>query len=248
MATHEERCEGVILQIKNVAESDQIITFFTEKYGRLVVRAPGARKSKKRFQGAIQSFAHLELAFRSSRSTLPTLLRLEMLDLHEHFREDLAAFAAASYLGELFLKITKEGDANPPLYKLLLSFIGYTKDHALTHQVLCRLYLRLLTEMGMQPDWMHCFECGKSLEDTMYCRFSMQYGSVLCSSCPSGLQEAPKLPESVRLTLATMQSRQSVKAPIEDMRNAMELLESRLAHLLGGIPQSRKFLKQMTGI
>lgn len=243
----EEHTQGIVVHKKEVGESDLVVNFFTLDYGRMVFRAKGAKRSKKRFVG-LETFSHHKLAFRQGRQgRWPTLLRLESIEMYAELRHDLGAYAAANYVAELFLKLTQEGDANPRLFQLLSSFLTYNIQKSLTVKTLCRFHLRLLEDLGLQPDWHHCMECGRPFGEESFFSFDLGQGGVLCQACsPPGSRTTRPLRRQTQRLLSSLQERKSIDLPTPPpWENATELLNSRIDHLLRQPPQTREFLYEM---
>ena len=51
--------EAVVLASVDYGEADRVVTLFTRGRGRLTAFAAGARKSKRRFAGALELGTHL---------------------------------------------------------------------------------------------------------------------------------------------------------------------------------------------
>src|SRR4030043_497513 len=54
---------AIVIRSHHYGESDKIVPFFTKDFGKLKGIAKGARRSKKRFQNALDLFSHLRLIF-----------------------------------------------------------------------------------------------------------------------------------------------------------------------------------------
>jgi DNA repair protein RecO (recombination protein O) len=52
---------AIVIRVSNYGESDKIVTFFTRDFGKIKGIAKGARRSRKRFQNALDLFSHLRL-------------------------------------------------------------------------------------------------------------------------------------------------------------------------------------------
>lgn len=245
----EERTQGILLQSHPVGEADLLVQFFTPDRGRITLKAQGAKRSKKRFSGLLESFSHHHMAFEAKPSGRAVLLWLDPIEMHIRLRHNLGAFAAASHAVELVSKLTQEHDPNPQLFALLVSFLRYCTDHAITPKVLARFLLRLLHDMGLQPDWKFCMECGRPFSAERTFRFDLAQGGVICSSCiPSSASHLLSLP--LRLPLQQLLSLLQQKQTIPDVSlalwsDALSLLNQRINHLLGFPPRSRDFLYEM---
>ncbi|MCB9639230.1 MAG: DNA repair protein RecO [Myxococcales bacterium] len=244
----EERCEGILLQTRETGESDLIVTFWTDRFGRFAMRAPKARKSQKRFGGQLQSFARLQLAFQRAREQgrLPQLLRAEAVEGSAILPEALVAFAAASFTGELLLRMTDEEDANPNIYELYARFLTFCAEQPLTPKALARFELRLLELLGLLPSWTRCMECGTPFAPEESTRFDLLQGGLICGQCRSS-REAPLILPATRSGLYALQTKTALPVETETWRDILNLLDRRLCHVLGYETRSRAFLAEVAG-
>jgi len=74
--------EAVVLGTVDFGEADRIVTLFTRNHGRLSAFAAGARKSKRRFAGALEAGTHLTARLVTPRGDTP---RLDGADVHKSF-------------------------------------------------------------------------------------------------------------------------------------------------------------------
>lgn len=247
----EEQCEGILLQSREVGESDLIVTFWTDRFGRMAFRAPKARKSQKRFAGQLQSFARLRLVFQRAREEerLPQLLRVDPSEGVAILPEELGAFASASFAGELMLRMTDEGDANAALYALFTGFLSFCASAALTPKALARFEMRLLELLGLLPSWSRCMECGSMIALVHTARFDLLQGGLVCGDCrPTQSHEAPLLTPILRAALDALQRKVTLEGETEPLwREVLGLLDRRLCHVLGHETRSRRFLAEVIG-
>ncbi len=243
----EERTQGILLHTRPVGEADLIVHFYTTDYGRLTLKARGAKKSKRRFAGLLESFSRHFIAFERKRAGWPVLLRLEPVEMYTDLRNDLGAFAAASYASELVLKLTEEGDINRDIFDLLTAFVSYHTEKSLSPKSLSRFKLRLLEDLGLLPNWDNCMDCGSPYHTEEMFRFELGQGGILCRSCSHRYTRTTQpLHPNTRLMLIYLQNRQTLHVPEPlPWSEALRLLNLRFNHLLGFPPRSRGFLYQM---
>lgn len=243
----EHQCQGIILKLTERGEADQLVWMMTDLHGRQTFRARAAKKSKKRFAGLLQLFSLHDVTFQTSRQSWPVIKHIEGISIPTSFRHDLEGFAAASYGSELFLRLTRENDPQPELFLLLKSYIQFCQDQPLTPKALCRFHLRLLQELGLQPDWQHCMECGREAHEDLSFRFSTSEGGLLCPFCfPHPREDTPQLGDLTRQLMIALQYR--LQPPTDSpllWRAATDLLDKRIAQLIGNPPKSRAFLREM---
>lgn len=243
----EQKTQAIILKTREVGEADQVVSFFSKDYGRLTLKAPKAKRSKRRFLGMLESFSEHEIVFQERRAGWPQLLRLETIATRTKFREDLGAFSAASYAAELFLRLTQERDANLGLFQLLSAFLDMLLERPLHAKALCRFYIRLLHDLGFSPDWEYCFSCGLPSHSEESFRFDPSEGTLTCSRCLTPEQRSTRAAKKDLIDLLLrIQNKQALEETSKELwKRALKLLELRIDFLLSGNPRSRKFFYDM---
>ena len=64
----EVRTRAIVLRTRAHGESDKIVTFLTQDWGKITGIAKGAKRSRRRFVNVLELFTHVALRFRPSRS------------------------------------------------------------------------------------------------------------------------------------------------------------------------------------
>lgn len=143
--------EAIVLRLTDYGEADRIVTLFTLETGKLQGIARGAKRSKKRFAGALEPFAHLKLQLQLGAG-LATLASADIVSVFPGIRGDLAGIGCAAYACELVERLTPEEEANPRLFRLLYSYLERL-DQAPPSPSDRRFFaVNLLKILGYQPD------------------------------------------------------------------------------------------------
>jgi DNA repair protein RecO (recombination protein O) len=79
-STH--KASAFVLRTLDYGESDRIVTFYTDEFGKLKGIAKGARRSRKRFANAIEMFSCSTIVF--SRKNNQGLALIENCDVSNH--------------------------------------------------------------------------------------------------------------------------------------------------------------------
>ncbi len=116
------RTHAVVLRRRDYSDADRILTIFTPRHGKLELIAKGARKTKSRKAGHLETFAHSSLLVAKGR-TWDIITEAETVESFRHLRDDLEGISYASYFGELVAQFTEADDENLPLWELLLSVL-----------------------------------------------------------------------------------------------------------------------------
>lgn len=178
---HIYKIQGVILRRRDLGEADRILTLFTRERGKLRLVAKGVRKPTSRKAGFVELFSHVS-GVASAGTTLDILTQVDTLDAYITLRNDLDLMSYASHFCELVDSFTEDDDANPSLYTLLSSSLGYL-DAGVEKRLVARFFeLHLLRIEGFQPEIGKCVLCGRELEPVDQF-FSVRDGGVVCPSC-----------------------------------------------------------------
>lgn len=144
--------EGIVLKSRQWGEADQILTVFTKEQGKVVVRAPGARRVTSRKRGSIQTFSRVKL-FVVRGKTWDVVTEAEMIS-GVFGEKDLGKLVLAYQWVELVDKLTAEGQEQKEVYELLRlalsSLEKVTKDK--TGEWKRRFTVKLLVLLGFWPD------------------------------------------------------------------------------------------------
>lgn len=178
---------AIVIHSFNYGESDKIVTFFTKDFGKLKGIAKGARRSKKRFQNALDLFSHLRLIFFDREGM--GLVRAQGCDILNSFpkiREDLKKIIYGNYFLEMVNEMTGEREAHREAFDLLLSFLRSLERTEPQEEQLRMFEIRILSLFGYRPNLKKCPLCKRDWEDlkgTPAVFFSIERGTLLCGGC-----------------------------------------------------------------
>lgn len=238
------RCDALVIRHVDYGEADRILTLLTAEHGLQKGFARGARKSRKRFGGALEPFCQVVVHWRPGKGTLWSLQELELLDARVALRADLERLALASYGLELTELLLEEGEAHPQVYELLCGFLDYLAGGGEPAVARLLLELRLVYLLGYVPHLLHCSECLKIFDDEPI-RFDAARGGSLCLACAagSGLQVGLGTIGSLARSLKVgHQQFAGFRFGQQTCREASMLLSQVLSRVLPREPKSLKFL------
>ena len=141
-------------------EADRVVHLLTPE-GRLAVFAPSAKRSRKRFAGALEPFTTVSvtIAAQRRRAGMPTLSDATVLKARIALRRGLDTIALASYFAELGFRTAPEGQASD-IAALVEAGWDLLVDRPATRRARRAFELRLMCELGYHPDLERCIACG----------------------------------------------------------------------------------------
>lgn len=204
---------GIILKKIAYGEADEIITVLLKHDGIRRFFVPSSRKSKKRFQGLIDNFSHLNFFYKPSDKSLWHVQGVEEVGDSLNTWKSLQHFAFGSFLAELICEFTPEGDSDHGIYNLWVEMVQVISDQCsvvrqnagqklTTVHCLLSTYshylIKLFEHTGYALELTQCVNCGeKKLPD----RVLLDYlrGGLMCQDCePSTLDSnISKFPKTI---------------------------------------------------
>jgi DNA repair protein RecO (recombination protein O) len=148
-----ENATGLILRTRPLTETSLIVHWLTPQFGRLTTVAKGALRPKSPFRGKLDVFYLAEFSFsRSQRSELHNLREVNLRATHSRLRQELASLQQAAYCAGLIEQTTETETPLPAIFDLLQRFLDALVAHLPQTQTIFAFELKLLAELGLQPD------------------------------------------------------------------------------------------------
>jgi DNA repair protein RecO (recombination protein O) len=216
-----------LLKRVEYGDSDLVLTLFTEKLGRVSALARSARRSQRRFGGALEPLHTLEVRLEDRpRSELSVLREASIATARPGLVQSLERMRAA---GRALGWIRSAAPAHTPEPKLwtaveaLLDELG-AKDAIDTNRALAATGLSMLIALGWGLDLERCVRCGKPCPREATALVDPTRGGLVCRSCGGARKRIDsKTRERLGRAAATGDPRALEPA---DAELALELVES----------------------
>jgi DNA repair protein RecO (recombination protein O) len=236
--------EAVVLKVTDYREADVIATLFTREHGKLRGIALNARKSRKRFGGALDIFTRLTLLIRL-REGLSRIEEATVISLSPHIREEMTKVAFAGYACELTDALLPDGMPNRRYYRLLCAWLERL-DSAPTSPADRRFFeINTLNILGYRPELDRCPVCGSPFDGTSSLTFHPSAHTLTCSGCAgAGTFVTPTVVPLLRSCLATGRFG-SVPFTPEELAEAGTVLDNLIAGHAGKEMKSLRFMREV---
>lgn len=183
--------EGFVLKSRKYRETDNLLTIFTRKIGKVSAIAKGARRPKSSLLAGIQPFCYSDFVLYKGRS-LYTVSQCDVKEIFYPLREDLQKLSYASYVMELVECVITEGQTNNRLFNLLGKTLYLLKEDNIEINPLIRAFeIKLMDYSGFRPHLTTCVNCDN--KQSKLWRISAEQGGILCSECFNLDQYAMKM-------------------------------------------------------
>lgn len=185
-ATYHAR--AIVLRVRNLGETDRVMTLLSDERGKFDATARGARRPKGKLSATSQPFVRARFLIAKGRS-IDLATQAEIENPHLHIAEDLLKTAWATYCCELSSFLPEhlpENDLFDLLSAALEDFDGSQPNRI---EIIGRWFeARYLALSGYAPQIGRCVSCERKIvvaadDLTQKLIFSPTLGGTLCGSC-----------------------------------------------------------------
>jgi DNA repair protein RecO (recombination protein O) len=158
-----KQSEALILRTYPFHEADLLVTLFTRTEGKIRGVAKAAKRSKRRFGGALEPLTHVLAHWEEKEKQ-----ELARLDSCEIIASPLVAeltyprVVALSYVAEVIDQLLPDREPSDDIFRLTLSVIKHLETGPVW-MPLTYFDLWIVRLIGLLPDLSHCAACGAAL-------------------------------------------------------------------------------------
>lgn len=199
--------EAIVLRTYPLREADLLVTLFTRLEGKIRGVARSAKKSKRRFGGALEPLTYVRAYYEDRERQ--ELTRLDSCDVIESPLASEVSYpraVALGHLAELLDELLPDREANDDVFRLTLSVLGSLQGPEVW-MPLTYFELWLTRLMGFLPEFSECIVCGRALNGSRAYFHALADGLM----CPDDKRLASSEMSSDSRALAS----QMFRAPVE---------------------------------
>ena len=201
--------EAICIRTVDYSETSQIVTFFTNKNGKIGAIAKGSKRPKSPFEGPIEMLSMGRIVFaQHTEGKLNTLTEFQQQPALSCLTGNLFALNSALFAAELINKLTDEHDPHQKLFDSFIIFlrnIQTAKDNSGILSQMVLFQLSLLKEIGLLPIFNACINCRNNFnENWQQTYFSSSANGLVCRDCETGFTEKIKLTSQTASCLADL--------------------------------------------
>lgn len=181
--------EALLLHRVAYAESDWVVTLFTEKLGKISAITRGARQSRKRFAGGLEPFHNVVVQlWNHTGKDLVHVLGSEISRPRHNLVSQLQAMQSAATGCAWIRRIIPEAQPDPQAWLLTQRWLD-DLDAAPSSTSLeldshtASFGLRLLQALGWGLELSECVKCGKPCPPDSSAYVSPRSGGLVCRAC-----------------------------------------------------------------
>lgn len=158
-----KQSEALVLRTYPFLEADLLVTLFTRSEGKIKGIAKSAKRSKRRFGGALEPLTHVIAHWQDKEKQ--ELARLDSFDI---IASPLAAkvsyprVLALEYVAEVIDELLPDREPNDATFRLIVSVVGQLQSEAVW-MPLTYFDLWIVRLIGLLPELSYCVKCGAVL-------------------------------------------------------------------------------------
>ena len=238
-----KQSEAIVLRTYPLRESDLLVTLFTRAEGKVKGVARAAKKSKRRFGGALEPLTLVRLYYDDREGQ--ELVRLDSCDILDSPLSQVVDYprvAALEHVAEMLDELLPEREANDAIFRLAVAVLHELRAGEIWTP-LTYFQLWLVRLVGFLPELSACLACGRTLNGGRAFYHALADG-LMCEQ-HKRLASSQLTPES-RATASQM-----FRAPVESFVAAAttDAADVEIAHANGlagaQLRDLRKFLVQI---
>ena len=158
-----KQSEAIVLRSYPLREADLLVTLFTRAEGKVRGVARAAKKSKRRFGGALEPLTWVRTYYEDREGQ--ELVRLDSCDILESplsAKVDYPRVVALEHVAETLDELLPDREANDAVFRLAISVLHQLRSGAIW-MPLTYFQLWLVRLVGFLPDLSECIACGATL-------------------------------------------------------------------------------------
>ena len=243
---------AILLRRVDFGDDDLILTVFSLTCGKISLIAKSARKSRKRFCGALDLFTASEMVCTTGKGRLPVLQEASLSHPFCQIRSHFKKTAYASYFAEIINNWMEPDVAQPRAYALLYQVLDKLDRGDLPDELLSIVFqMTLMNILGFSPNFTTCCRCHAEMDCMNGCRIGVNFakGGLICSSCKSAASPMVYLSRGTIKQLEWMgcgnwNKIARARFSAQSIKEGLGFLEAFLPYHLGKEPKSLSVLRQ----
>ena len=204
--------EAIVLRRYPLREADLLVTFFTRQEGKVRGVARSAKRSRRRFGGALEPLTYVRAYYDDrEREELTRLDSCEVLESPLATEVGYPRAVALGHVAELLDELLPDREPNDAIFRLTLAVLGALRGPEIWMPV-TYFDLWMTRLVGFLPDLSECMVCGRQLNGHRAYFHALTDG-LMCA-------EDKRLASSEMSGESRMLATQMFRAPIESFAGA----------------------------
>jgi DNA repair protein RecO (recombination protein O) len=176
--------DALVVRTVAYGEADVIATFVTEAVGKLSASIRGARKSRRRAQGALEPFHTVHVSAEDRGGDLVTIRDARVVRVRTGILASLPALEAGGLALRWLRHLVPARHAEPAAWKTTLALLDALDARPDEPRVpLAVAAMRLLSDVGYELDLGRCVVCSRACPEERPACIDPARGGLVCQAC-----------------------------------------------------------------
>ena len=238
--------KAVVIKHIPLGEADRLVTFFSEKFGKVRAIARGVRRYKSKMSGHLDTLNLVVISVGKGKG-IDVITDVDTLDDYSKIKGNLKNISLATYLSELVESVSMEESPNEELFDVFVSTLNKLPDLDKYAEVLRYFEIKLLEYSGFAQELNNCLEFFYPLPPADH-YFSVDNGGIICFTCGrlSGNSKFSIKKNTIKVFRYFQKSSEedslSLMVPQTNVDELGYILNQYIKHVVGKDIKSTKFL------
>ena len=190
------------MRVKDFAESDLLVTFFTTDRGKIKGLAKGARRSRKRFVNCLDLFSLTNLEYSTGRKgDLYFINSGRLIEGYPGLRNNFSALSKASYMIELTELLFPWELPDQRMFEILKRSFYMLSGNEKIDLIPVIFEIMAMSQGGYSINLEKCCICGREYTGRGTAVFKPEKGAIACMNCQKITALTPVMsPDTVNMT------------------------------------------------
>ena len=166
--------KAYVIHSRPYKETSLIVTFLTEKKGKISAVAKGAKRKNSRLSGNLEPFQCLNIDYRG-KSDLKSLVLAEPIEVFEDFFGSENLYSAF-YVNELINYLIAQADESMEIFDLYKKCISNLKRNNQIEKILRDFELNILSVLGYEINFLSDHDSNEPIMNGLRYKYSPQSG------------------------------------------------------------------------
>ena len=166
--------KAYVIHSRPYKETSLIVTFLTEKKGKISAVAKGAKRKNSRLSGNLEPFQCLNIDYRG-KSDLKSLVLAEPNEAYEDFFGSENLYSAF-YVNELINYLVAQADESMEIFDLYKKCISNLKRNNQIEKILRDFELNILSVLGYEINFLSDYDSNEPIMNGLRYKYSPQSG------------------------------------------------------------------------
>ncbi len=166
--------KAYVIHSRPYKETSLIVTFLTEKKGKISAVAKGAKRKNSRLSGNLEPFQCLNIDYRG-KSDLKSLVLAEPIEVFEDFFGSENLYSAF-YVNELINYLVAQADESMEIFDIYKKCISNLKRNNQIEKILRDFELNILSTLGYEINFLTDYDSNEPIMNGLRYKYSPQSG------------------------------------------------------------------------